>query len=939
MMKKSLFYVLLILCTTQLYGQANKKVDASLIRSEIIRRGFTEAEVAEKLRSKGVNLDIENVTTDRLQSVRKQVEEAMMELEAEKNMDKEKNAAETKTQTTDKAAEQAVKEETAEKKVIRKEAKQVAGQSATEIAKEVKAGASLEEAIGEKLAQAGREDAAAVTVWGQHVFRQKQIPIFVPDKTYQTPDSYILGTDDKVTISIASPRVFYNQSFTVNKQGAITPDKMPRINLKGVTYSRVKQIIASAYRPYYNFLPEHLDVIVSGTRTVSVNVVGEVLSPGTFTMSALNTGFNALVFAQGPTNIGSLRNIQLIRAGGQRKQIDIYEYLTNPSISKDFFLSDNDYISVPVAEKLITIQGAIVRPMKYELLRGENLNKLIFYAGGLAENAYMTTLQVKRFVNDKEKIIDIPYNDLKTSGRDFDLMNGDVVSIKTIPKSFENFATVTGAVDLQGQYEITSGMRISELVKKSILKKDARLDAAYLRRVNKDLTSKTEFINLQEILAKPYSDKDIVLQDKDQLYVFSLDRYTRKDIVSVSGAVRTPAGLTYPYDPNKSLKISDLVLMAGGLRQDATSFAYIVRTDTSNSKIIEYIRINDINVALENPAAAENLTLMPNDQLRIFSKLTYTDAANIKVSGAVRQPGEYQYDETLTLKDVLTMSGGVRMEADLGKVEVFRVDLSKNVSTSAATVTIDREMKVTSGDADFKLRPYDQIVVRTIPKFHLQRYVTINGEVNYPGEYALIKENETVGDVIMRAGNYTPEAFPEGATLFRNEENLGYIILTPKKLPNGKLVSYDLPIREGDLIEIPKSKDYVTIIGATKAYEEYQEKLIASGKVNVAFIGVKSAYYYVDKYAAGVNKDGRKRLITVRHPNGQLRKTKDYGLFKIYPKVQKGSVINVGYAEVKDKKDKDKDKDTVDWNKTVADILSKTTAILSMILLFKSVSN
>jgi protein involved in polysaccharide export with SLBB domain len=934
MIKRILFYVLLIFGTTQLYGQTTKKVDASLIRSEISRRGFTEIEVSDKLKSKGINLDIENVTTDKLQAVRQQIEEAMMELEAEKKIGNGKKIDDTKTQTT----ENEEKEASEAKKVIRKEAKQIVGNSAAEIAKDVKSGASLDEAVSEKLAQVGRDEIPTTTVWGQHVFRQKQLTVFVPDKTYQTPDSYILGTDDKVTISIASPRVFYNQSFFVNKQGAITPDKMPRINLKGVTYVRAKQIIASAYRPYYNFSPEHIDVVVSGTRTVSVNVVGEVLSPGTFTMSALNTGFNALVFAQGPTNIGSLRNIQLIRSGGQRKQIDIYEYLSNPSISKDFFLNDNDYISVPVAEKLITVQGAVVRPMRYELLKSENLNKLIFYAGGLAENAYMTILQVKRFVNDKEKIIDIPYNDLKTSGRDFDLMNGDVVSIKTIPRTFENFATVTGAVDLQGQYEIASGMRISELLKKSVLKKDARLDAAYLRRVNKDLTSKTEFINLQEIVAKPYGDKDIVLQDKDQLYVFSLDRYTRKDSVSVTGAVRTLTGIKYPYDPNKSLKISDLVLMAGGLRQDATPFAYIVRTDTSNSKLIEYIRINDINVALENPTAAENLTLMPNDQLRVFSKLTYTDAANIKVSGAVRQAGEYQYDETLTLKDVLTMSGGVRMEADLGKVEVFRIDLSKNIKTSVATVTIDRDLKVTSGDADFKLRPYDQIVVRTIPKFHLQRLVTINGEVNYPGEYAIVKENETVGDVITRAGNYTVEAFPEGATLFRSEENLGYIILTPKKLPNGKFASFDLPIREGDIIEIPKSKDYVTIIGATKAYQEYQDKIIASGKLNVAFIGTKSAYYYVDKYAAGVSKDGRKRLITVRHPSGQLRKTKDYGLFKIYPKVQKGSVINVGYAEVPEKKDKDNDKDKVDWNKTVADILSKTTAILSMVLLFRSIS-
>ncbi|MEN9611739.1 MAG: hypothetical protein RLZZ628_2553 [Bacteroidota bacterium] len=937
-MKKVLFYVLLILSTTQLYGQVNKKVDPTIIRDEIAKRGFTEIEVTDKLRTKGIDLDIDNVNMDKLQSVRKQVESAMLELEAEKNINSDKNTGAQKTPMTekDKAAAEKIGEEK-DKKVVRKEAKEVAGKSAAEIAREVKAGASLEEAIGEKLAQAGRDTVLpATTIWGQHAFRQKQIPVFVADKTYQTPDSYMLGVDDKVVISIASPRVFYNQSFVINKQGAITPDKMPRINLKGVAFGKLKQIIASAYRPYYSFSPEHLEVVVSGTRTVSVNVVGEVLNPGTFTMSALNTGFNALVFAQGPTNIGSVRNIQLIRAGGQRKNIDIYEYLTNPSVSKDFFLNDNDYVSVPVAEKLITIKGAIVRPLKYELLKSENLNKLIFYAGGTVDSAYLTTLQVKRFVNDKEKIIDIPYSELKASGRDFDLINGDVVTIKAIPKAFENFATVTGAVDLQGQFEISSGMRISELLKKSILKKDARLDAAYLRRVNKDLTFKTELLNIQDILAKPYGDKDIFLQDKDQVYIFSLDRYTRKDSVSVSGAVRSIGGIKYPYDPGKSLKVSDLVIMAGGLRPDATPFAYIVRPDSSNSKIVSYLRINDIKVALETPSAAENLTLMPNDELRIFSKLSYTDTAHIKVSGAVRQPGEYKYDETLTLKDILTMSGGVRMEADLGKVEVFRIDLEKNLRTTATTVTIDKNLNVNSGDANFPLKPYDQVVVRTVPKFHLQRYVTLNGEVNYPGDYALVKENETLGELITRAGNYTAEAFPEGATLFRSEDNLGYIILAPKKTARDKFASFDLPIREGDLIEIPKSKDYVTIIGATKAYEQYEEKIAASGKINVAFVGSKSAYYYVERYAAGVHKDGRKRLITVRYPNGQLRKTKNYGLFKVYPEVQKGSVINVGYAETK-AKDKAA-KEPVDWNKTIADILSKTTAILSMVLLYKSVT-
>ncbi|NJN34147.1 MAG: hypothetical protein HC817_07765 [Saprospiraceae bacterium] len=388
------------------------------------------------------------------------------------------------------------------------------------------------------------------------------------------------------------------------------------------------------------------------------------------------------------------------------------------------------------------------------------------------------------------------------------------------------------------------------------MKKEAKTDFAYLIRLNADKTSQIKIINLDEIIKNPASPNNFTLRAEDELAIFEQERFARKDFFSVGGFVRSPSRV--PYDVTKSIKIKDAINLAGGTLPQATNFAYLIRRDSLNSKNLEYLRIN-LQVALSQPNSPDNLTLQPNDSIYVQSKEDFIDDGFIRVSGAVRKPGEYRFARTLKLNDVITLANGFKLEAAPAKVEIFRVVIEDNkpVRTIAATIPIDRDLNI--AQTEFELMPYDQIVVRTAPQFSLQKFVVLTGEVNYPGEYALLSVNEKLLSVITRAGNFAPEAFPQGATLYRRDDNVGYIVVDLKKALADTASAQNLILKQGDIIDIPKAKDIVTIQGATKAFDLYPDKILQNGKVNVAFEGRRSAWYYVDKHAAGVGKRGKKK--------------------------------------------------------------------------------
>ena len=891
----------------------NIPIDQATIDRELERRGLTEAEVRVKLEERGI--DIDNINASQLPQLEVTLEEIAKELEMEKQEAKEA-AAEAK-------GEQKIDEEAAT----------VAKDAGDEIQKAVEDGATIQEAIAEELVDQAQKELPPTNIYGQQIFRNKTLKVFSQSDDVAPSPSYLLGPGDKVTISIWGISQ-EDATYEINQSGFIKPTGQSKITLKGISYEKAKELLRSRFSQFYRFRPEEFAVTITFARTINVNIYGEVFSPGTFTIPATNTAFNALLAAGGPTDIGSLRNIKLIRNNGGTQQMDVYEFMNNPAVSEDFQLSNNDIIFVSVAEKIVEIKGAVRRPLKYELLVSEQLKNLVDYAGGLKENAYRTTIQVKRFENDEEKIIDVKLGELMRGSGDFTLLNGDIVTIPVIPKSYQNFASIVGAVELPGEFEIKSGMRVSDLLKKAVLANDARTDIAYLIRLREDGTASYERVKIAEILANPSSSSNYVLTNGDRLNVLSQKSYVDQALITTRGQVRNPREIK--YDPGQSIKVADAIVLSEGLKPEATDFAYIHREVLSDERETEYVRVNLVN-ALSNASSGDNLELKANDQLIIYSKLDFLEKSTVSVSGAVRSGGEFAYDASLTLTDLLTLAGGLKMQAATNRIDVFRVQIFENepTKTVVATLEVDGNNYQVEG-SDFQLQPFDQIAVRSVANFELQKLVTLRGEVKFPGVYALLDNNEKLTSVIQRAGGLTGEAFVEGAMLTRSIEETGYVVFQLEEALQNNASNSNIIMKGGDVLEIPKQKDLVVIdLANTLAAELYDTSVVRQRMINVPYTKGKSAKYYVDEYAAGVGERGRRKYVTVRHPSGEIQRTKNFLFFKKYPNVEKGSVVRIGRKKERPEK-LEKEKEGTDWGKVVANSIAQVTAVLSLVILIQN---
>lgn len=1015
-MIKRLIGILLFVLVSTVFVQAQVFTE-EMARQELERRGLNEQEVRQKLLERGI--DIDNIDPTNASQVQ-MVEQALQEVAAELEQEKKEKALKEEAEAAKKKGETAKEEETGEVLTEEEQMKNTI-KDAEDISDAVEDGATIEEAISEELIESQEEALPDAVVFGQHIFRNNGIKLYRKSEDVKPPGDYILGVGDKVTVSIWG----YSQEsivFEIDESGYIKPPELPRIYLKGIRLDKARKLLESRFGQYYRFRPQEFEVTVNYSRTINVNIVGEVFNYGSFSIPAINTAFNALVASGGPSDIGSVRNITLYRSGEAPKKIDIYEYLLDPSVADDLYLEENDNIFVAVAERLVTVKGAVKRPFIYELIKGENLMKVIEYAGGLKDNALQGNIQIKRFVDDDEVIEDVDYRSLKNGGSDFVLLPGDEITVNTIPNTYFNFVDVDGAVETPGRYEVAPGMRLSDLLKKSVLARNARTDIAFVRRKNLDGTVRYERINLDAVLANLNAEENIEIAPQDKIIIYSKEAFVDRKSIYIGGSVRSPGELA--YNPDGNLRIDDAVILAGGLKLDAAKYAYVKRTNNNNTKDKSYLRI-DIQKAIDNPNSNENIFLEPQDEIYVYSDEIFTDASNVQVNGKVRQPGTFDYDEglrvsdviyfanglepdaqdyayihrtdlsnskkgeyirvdikkavedpesvenvflrpndnviiysneafydeaiisvegavfsagtykyhpELTIRDVLSMSGGLKIEGDASRIDISRIKFEngKPTKTIVANLSVDEELNVTN--ASFQLEPFDHIHVRTLPKFELQKFVNLSGEVKYPGIYAIIDDNEPLSSVIRRAGGLTDESFPEGATLFRDLDSTGYVVIKLDEAMKKRKSKFNILLKKGDQIMIPKRKDLVTILGHINAYEQYNQEVANAGKINVAYHKGKRAKFYVNEYAGGVGEMGRKRLITVKHPNGELKRTRNFGLFKIYPKVRKGSVVIVN-GKIEKEQSAVATREKTDWGKVLATTITQATGVLTLILL------
>lgn len=459
-MIKNILIIFSILCSSLcIYGQSNPE---DIARQELERRGLGDEEVRLRLEERGIdinNIDINNPSA--IFKLESSIKEVIDEMEKEKlNI--------TPSEST--VSDTLKKEETREDVELTEEESKILAKEGESISEAIDEGASLQEAVSEELIDAQENELPQAIVYGQEVFRSQSIKLYRQSEDVKPPETYILGVSDVIAVSIwgASEE---DLIFEINSDGYIKPEGIPRIYLKGLKFSEVKSLLAKRFSNYYNFKSNQFEVALNFSRTINVNITGEVYNFGTFNIPAINSVFNAMVAAGGPNDVGSVRKIKHIRPGIKENIIDIYKYLKDPTYAADLYLEENDILHVPIADKIIKIDGAIIRPHSYELLDNENLVELLKYCGGLKANASLKNIQITRYDNDIEKIIDVNLNEVVNRNKDFTLKNGDRIFVNSIKEKVKNTINITGALNIPGEYAIEKGNKISDILKRITLKK------------------------------------------------------------------------------------------------------------------------------------------------------------------------------------------------------------------------------------------------------------------------------------------------------------------------------------------------------------------------------------------------------------------------------------------------------------------------------------
>ncbi|MCO5231727.1 MAG: SLBB domain-containing protein [Chitinophagales bacterium] len=605
------------------------------------------------------------------------------------------------------------------------------------------------EKIIEAIATENKDELEAVPIYGFRYFRESKTKLYSSAQDVKPPYNYVLGVGDQLNIAIWG-FADYNEVFTIEKDGYIQPKYVGRIYLKGLTLENAIQVIKARYSRAYMVENSQFDVTLNYSRVINVNVVGEVELPGSYTVPAINTVFNLLSFIGGPTKLGSIRNIQIKRNGVVIRKFDLYNFLNHPSAQDDYFLQNNDYVFVPMSNKLVTISGAIERPFKYELLENETFEDLLKYAGGYKANALKNYLQIQRYVDNKAVLIDVNLDSLRAAKGNLKLLNGDAITVRTIPEEARNWVNVNGAVKVEGKYELRNGDRFSDLIERAMgLAENAYKEEAYVFRFDPGSEGKTVLrINIKDALENPYSSSNILLSDRDEIKVFTNDYFIDKFVIKINGAVRNPATI----QAQKGLTLRDGILYSGGLLPSAyLERAYIYRIDrTTNLPVALTIQLD----TADNYAKMDEIPILQGDEVKILSNLTFSEKKSVSINGSVKRPIVEEYWKGISLKDLVLLAGGFRERAFLGKVYISR--MTKDYRRELITISIDTVNNFQQL-ADILLLEEDVVTVYSNDIFDQPSNVYIGGMVKEVGFYDY-KEAMTLADVLLLADGFIVSA-------------------------------------------------------------------------------------------------------------------------------------------------------------------------------------
>lgn len=627
-----------------------------------------------------------------------------------------------------------------------------------------------------------------IKVFGRDIFNNKELT-FEPEMNIATPQNYRLGPGDAVFIDIygASQKTIEG---TVSPDGTITIEGFGPVQVSGLTVKEANSRLRSTLGKRYS--SSKISLTVGQTRSIMVNVMGEVNNPGTYTLPAFATVFHALYMAGGTNDLGTMRNIKVYRNNRLVSTVDIYDYILNGKLTGNVRLADNDVISVGAYDCLVNITGKVKRPMYYEMKKSESVATLLKYSGGFTGDAYKKSVRLVRKAGKEYSVYNIDEFDMSS----FQLADADSVSVDSILQRYSNMVEIKGAVFRPGMYQVGGDINsVRTLIENADgLKEEAFTARAVMHRMKPDRTLEVIPVDVEGILAGRTA--DIPIQNNDVLFIPTKQEMMEDQTITIHGEVFYPG--VYKYADNETLE--DFVLQAGGLKQTASTVKVDVARRMVNPKALttDSVIARTYTFALKDGFIIDGepgFKLMPYDEVYVRKSPGFYKQQNVTVEGEVMFGGTYTLSKkNQRLSDLVKNAGGVndrayvagaRLERKMDEAERKRMETTlkmareqaENLQIEAAAqnkkidlensellkrfeipetysvgIELDKALSNPGCDADIVLREGDRLIV---PQYTAT--VKINGEVMYPNTVGYQK-GKKAKYYINQAGGYSNKA-------------------------------------------------------------------------------------------------------------------------------------------------------------------------------------
>ncbi len=693
-------------------------------------------------------------------------------------------------------------------------------------------------------------------IYGSELFANENG--FGENQNIATPMNYEVGTNDVLKLVVYGVQE-YSSDLDVSKEGTVLIENVGRVKVAGLTIeaatTRIRQQMANTAYPSLRTGESKLALTVGDTRTIQVTIIGAQRS-GNYNVSSLSTILNALTEAGGPNEIGSYRNIELIRNNKLYKKIDLYAFMQNGDQSQNMGLKDRDVIRVPAYKGRVEIKGQVKRPGIFEINgTAENFNQFLQYAGGFDDTAYTAWVKVIQ-KNDKEKSVkDLSAKEFAS----YQPQGGDIIQVSKILDRFQNRVKLSGAVFRPDVYELTEGMRISDLIQKADgLKEDAYLGRAQLIRLKPNLLKELVSINLGKALQKG-SEENIYLQREDELYINSIVDLRDSLTVDLLGEVRSQGRFNYV----DSMTVKDLILMAGGFKYEASKQVEVARLVKFGEKVtdnqVATILKTEVNGDLSFNLGQENFVLQPMDVVTITKKVGFTNPEVVSIVGQVQSVGKYTLSTRVErVSDIVKRAGGVIGQA-----------YGEGAYIKRSRYNIDTLR------SDESKTSVEQAYIR---KFKAQQLSAT----------AEIKNSLNEEDGLVDAQKQNKKNLKDTIDMVYKElENDYYqIAIDINKIMNKPGSELDLVLRDKDEIVIPKTDNRVKISGGVLRPTNivYRDGLTIGECISSA---------------GGISEYARRGRAYVIYANGKSKRTMHFGLFRINPTIKPGAEVVLPETDVK----------------------------------------